>query len=113
QPTILEIFDKTRLIDRLNWAKSHGNRRELPEIRHQPGMRIRREPSARLQFASEVFQFLARNAAFQIRAGVHARSSMALKINDVTIAALDRKSTRLNSSHVAISYAVFCLKKKK
>src|SRR5690625_5433970 len=27
--------------------------------------------------------------------------------------ALDRKSTRLNSSHVAISYAVFCLKKKR
>src|SRR5436309_4660976 len=27
-------------------------------------------------------------------------------------AALDRKSTRLNSSHVKISYAVFCLKKK-
>src|SRR5438034_4430378 len=28
-------------------------------------------------------------------------------------AALDRKSTRLNSSHTVISYAVFCLKKKK
>src|SRR5690625_6537339 len=28
------------------------------------------------------------------------------------IAIEDRKSTRLNSSHVAISYAVFCLKKK-
>src|SRR5690606_41388001 len=28
-------------------------------------------------------------------------------------ASLDRKSTRLNSSHVKISYAVFCLKKKK
>src|SRR5436305_9208386 len=27
--------------------------------------------------------------------------------------AIDRKSTRLNSSHVRISYAVFCLKKKK
>src|SRR5215510_12337046 len=27
--------------------------------------------------------------------------------------AIDRKSTRLNSSHVAISYAVFCLKKKR
>ena len=25
----------------------------------------------------------------------------------------DRKSTRLNSSHITISYAVFCLKKKK
>src|SRR5439155_15224515 len=31
--------------------------------------------------------------------------------DDLEIA--DRKSTRLNSSHVAISYAVFCLKKKK
>src|SRR5256886_3945501 len=31
----------------------------------------------------------------------------------LTQAALDRKSTRLNSSHSQISYAVFCLKKKK
>src|SRR5690606_41792639 len=29
------------------------------------------------------------------------------------LGAVDRKSTRLNSSHVKISYAVFCLKKKK
>src|SRR5690554_7660210 len=32
---------------------------------------------------------------------------------DLEKAVLDRKSTRLNSSHVRISYAVFCLKKKK
>src|SRR5690606_40583897 len=34
---------------------------------------------------------------------------------DITVGTseLDRKSTRLNSSHVKISYAVFCLKKKK
>src|SRR5690625_6011872 len=32
---------------------------------------------------------------------------------DVLALAADRKSTRLNSSHVASSYAVFCLKKKK
>src|SRR5690554_7644565 len=31
---------------------------------------------------------------------------------DLLAAAGDRKSTRLNSSHVRISYAVFCLKKK-
>src|SRR2546426_9270306 len=30
-----------------------------------------------------------------------------------SVAILDRKSTRLNSSHLVISYAVFCLKKKK
>src|SRR5258708_28473756 len=32
---------------------------------------------------------------------------------DYLDAAIDRKSTRLNSSHQIISYAVFCLKKKK
>src|SRR2546428_6550174 len=32
---------------------------------------------------------------------------------NVMIEAIDRKSTRLNSSHDQISYAVFCLKKKK
>src|SRR5699024_12659315 len=36
------------------------------------------------------------------------------KVEEVQVAILnkDRKSTRLNSSHVSISYAVFCLKKK-
>src|SRR5690625_7126773 len=33
-------------------------------------------------------------------------------MEDINKHKLDRKSTRLNSSHVAISYAVFCLKKK-
>src|SRR3712207_8704704 len=34
-------------------------------------------------------------------------------VTQVVITSLDRKSTRLNSSHANISYAVFCLKKKK
>src|SRR5438874_8694720 len=42
------------------------------------------------------------SAAVQSR--IRARSSIGIS---------DRKSTRLNSSHVEISYAVFCLKKKK
>src|SRR5690606_41365822 len=36
-----------------------------------------------------------------------------LLLPEYRIATEDRKSTRLNSSHVKISYAVFCLKKKK
>src|SRR5438874_9022259 len=40
--------------------------------------------------------------------GAHGETSRA-----VAEGAEDRKSTRLNSSHVEISYAVFCLKKKK
>src|SRR5256885_4232639 len=35
-----------------------------------------------------------------------------LKQNRAHVRAIDRKSTRLNSSHLVISYAVFCLKKK-
>src|SRR2546426_7337759 len=35
------------------------------------------------------------------------------KIAELLKPVLDRKSTRLNSSHLVISYAVFCLKKKK
>src|SRR3989454_6154215 len=52
------------------------------------------------------------------RANVNARSGdgstallWAAHWNDLETA--DRKSTRLNSSHLVISYAVFCLKKKK
>src|SRR5438876_1734558 len=39
-------------------------------------------------------------------------ASNPLSTQDDVAAALDRKSTRLNSSHPSISYAVFCLKKK-
>src|SRR5215469_12855795 len=35
------------------------------------------------------------------------------RVHDQRLQTGDRKSTRLNSSHVEISYAVFCLKKKK
>src|SRR6202040_2303108 len=41
--------------------------------------------------------------------GVESIIEYALRIRELR----DRKSTRLNSSHVEISYAVFCLKKKK
>src|SRR2546427_3340674 len=42
-----------------------------------------------------------------------ARRAMAEQLRERPALASDRKSTRLNSSHSQISYAVFCLKKKK
>src|SRR4051812_49968302 len=36
-----------------------------------------------------------------------------LGLDGISVRIADRKSTRLNSSHMSISYAVFCLKKKK
>src|SRR5207249_5555607 len=46
------------------------------------------------------------------RAGVEPIAFVA-EAGEGGVEAEDRKSTRLNSSHVSISYAVFCLKKKK
>src|SRR5690625_5331383 len=43
----------------------------------------------------------------------HVMSDESFEDEEVAALLKDRKSTRLNSSHVAISYAVFCLKKKK
>src|SRR5437870_7775795 len=60
----------------------------------------------------DVFQrfFVRGNALQPAEWRHHGQQQMQLRVfrND----RLDRKSTRLNSSHVAISYAVFCLKKK-
>src|SRR5256885_12272933 len=44
--------------------------------------------------------------------GAHAVDLVVLDIMLPRLDGLDRKSTRLNSSHLVISYAVFCLKKK-
>src|SRR5256885_4284572 len=45
--------------------------------------------------------------------GVLRQASVALIVRGRIVERVDRKSTRLNSSHLVISYAVFCLKKKK
>src|SRR5205814_10713302 len=44
---------------------------------------------------------------------VEARWTARLRQMEASLVGGDRKSTRLNSSHLGISYAVFCLKKKK
>src|SRR5947199_3486852 len=55
---------------------------------------------------------VARTADFE--AGIVEQVDEQLRLPDRVLAdAIDRKSTRLNSSHLGISYAVFCLKKKK
>src|SRR5690606_41261648 len=56
-------------------------------------------------------------SGFEIQAGIvlvaHLQLNQSALIKCFGIGRVDRKSTRLNSSHVKISYAVFCLKKKK
>src|SRR5688500_19783897 len=49
--------------------------------------------------------------AVELTASLHAADQADL-LEQIRLVGRDRKSTRLNSSHLVISYAVFCLKKK-
>src|SRR2546422_8058283 len=49
----------------------------------------------------------------QIASTVHSHAPRSIECRTIRRSSVDRKSTRLNSSHGYISYAVFCLKKKK
>src|SRR5206468_7335905 len=76
-------------------------------------------PGARLKVAGRVFRVHATldGVAAQPVPVHHERQRLPrrdanLLLHQVEVGAQDRKSTRLNSSHDQISYAVFCLKKK-
>src|SRR5256885_7264809 len=72
---------------------------------------IRRPPRSTLFPYTTLFRSLeARIASYELAAKLQLSAPEAL---DLTGESEDRKSTRLNSSHLVISYAVFCLKKKK
>src|SRR3989442_6234372 len=73
---------------------------------------IRRPPRSTLFPYTTLFRSL---GIVAVRLGLIADQLLDLLIGDLEelIRDQDRKSTRLNSSHVRISYAVFCLKKKK
>src|SRR5690606_7952600 len=67
------------------------------------------------QLQRKVFQKLRRQRRLQKRQGrvQLQRHQLVVLVAQRLRQVQDRKSTRLNSSHVKISYAVFCLKKKK
>src|SRR3712207_7784333 len=86
---------------------------------------IRRPPRSTLfpyttLFRSALEGFVELRAAVRVAgrvlgdgADIHAAGARHLGPTDGDAEQVDRKSTRLNSSHANISYAVFCLKKKK
>src|SRR2546421_7818407 len=75
---------------------------------------IRRPPRSTLFPYTTLFRSIFRTDRLPARsARSETRSPLAIAPLRQAIPLLDRKSTRLNSSHDQISYAVFCLKKKK
>ena len=75
------------------------DRGELPEVRHQPGMRIRRQAAARLQFAAEILQLLFGDAAFEKSARINAGRGVSLEINQVAIAVSVRAAEEVIERH--------------
>src|SRR5690554_7466955 len=74
---------------------------------------IRRPPRSTLFPYTTLFRSGRRGAeAENIRTTLEQLTGKQIQLNILEVKK-DRKSTRLNSSHVRISYAVFCLKKKK
>src|SRR5438105_7250280 len=74
---------------------------------------IRRPPTSTLFPYTTLFRSAERGAGLHRRPRRRARRRTAVIVRDLGDGWQDRKSTRLNSSHEWISYAVFCLKKKK
>src|SRR2546430_7230133 len=73
---------------------------------------IRRPPRSTLFPYTTLFRSVLERAVHQwITEDTRAGQLLAARLDDVADG--DRKSTRLNSSHSQISYAVFCLKKKR
>src|SRR5438034_2359286 len=74
---------------------------------------IRRPPRSTLFPYTTLFRSLSRKHAYVLMYAKDVPSLDDLWLPpDAAAEARDRKSTRLNSSHTVISYAVFCLKKK-
>src|SRR5690606_41478169 len=103
------------------FSQSYARHRDLhsfPTRRSSDLSRSRSwEDYARRLPGSEVFlTHRGRGLGESVRGLAVALAGVAIRAHDADVVnALveDRKSTRLNSSHVKISYAVFCLKKKK
>src|SRR2546430_12463426 len=73
---------------------------------------IRRPPRSTLFPYTTLFRSVTAERGRFSRHALHQAAVAAHDVN-VVVEDRDRKSTRLNSSHSQISYAVFCLKKKK
>ena len=82
-PRILQVAHEARLVDRIDRPDAHRHRRKLPEIRHQPRMRIGGQARLLAQFVAEVLQVLFAEPAFEKRARVDARRGVALEVNQV------------------------------
>ena len=79
----VQVLEEPGLVDRHDRTQAHRDRRELPEVRHQPRVRVRREPAAR-DLLAEPEELLLGDPALEERARVDAGGDVALHEQQVT-----------------------------
>ena len=98
--SILEVLHKARLVNRHDRPQPHRNRGELPEVRHQPGMRVRRESVCVQRFLSERPQLLLAETSLEEGARVDAGGRMPLEKHQVTIVHLVRCTKKMHKANI-------------
>ena len=84
---VVQVAVEPGLVDRVDRPEAHRHRRELPELRHQPRVRVRRQPAAGVrELLPEAVQLLLGEPALEERAGVHAGGGVPL-VEDLVAAA--------------------------
>ena len=90
QPAAREVLHEARLVDRHDRPEAHRDGRELPEVRHQPRVRVRAQPALG-DLLAEAEQVLLAEPALEERAGVDARRGVALHVDEVAAVLLARR----------------------
>src|SRR5690349_22356055 len=88
-----------------NWKSEYASIPDLQLRKQQVASKLGIEIPTGVTHEKEIIEYLNKQS--------HYRYTLLISRMQLLEDMLDRKSTRLNSSHVEISYAVFCLKKKK
>jgi hypothetical protein len=83
EAAILQVAHEARVVDRHERPEAHRNRRVLPEVRHQPWMRVRRQAAVRTLLVPEVAKVLLGQPPLEERPGVDAGRGVALVVDDV------------------------------
>ena len=86
QAAALQVLQEAGLVDRHQRAEAHRDGRELPEVRHQPRVRVRREPAA-VRLLAEGVHLLLGEAALEEGARIDAGRRVPLHHHEVAAVA--------------------------